>query len=90
LPVKAIADLIGFPEDDHDKLFRWTNAVMAAEDPYAADYALAAMTELMGYSIAHMRHWGGIRNWDATFETRIDTAGLNDNCRFSPWVTSPA
>ena len=50
LPVKAIADLIGFPEDDHDKLFRWTNAMMAAEDPDAADDASAAMTELMGYS----------------------------------------
>jgi cholest-4-en-3-one 26-monooxygenase len=33
VPLKAIADLVGFPEADHDRLFYWSNVIMAAEDP---------------------------------------------------------
>jgi cholest-4-en-3-one 26-monooxygenase len=50
LPLKAIADLVGFPEDDHEKLFRWSNTIMAAEDPDCEDDAKLAMVDLMGYS----------------------------------------
>jgi cholest-4-en-3-one 26-monooxygenase len=50
LPLKAIADLVGFPEHDHDKLFRWSNTIMAAEDPDCEDDAKLAMVDLMGYS----------------------------------------
>lgn len=50
LPMKAIADLVGFPEADHEQIFRWSNAVMAAEDPAFTDDPRAAMVELMGYS----------------------------------------
>jgi cholest-4-en-3-one 26-monooxygenase len=52
LPMKAIADLVGFPEDDHEQIFRWSNAIMGAEDPAFTDDPRAAMVELMGYSYA--------------------------------------
>jgi cholest-4-en-3-one 26-monooxygenase len=50
LPMKAIADLVGFPEEDHEQIFRWSNAVMGAEDPAFTDDPRAAMVDLMGYS----------------------------------------
>ena len=50
LPMKAIADLVGFPQEDHEQIFRWSNAIMGAEDPAFTDDPRAAMVELMGYS----------------------------------------
>jgi cholest-4-en-3-one 26-monooxygenase len=50
LPLKAIADIVGFPEADHERLFHWSNVIMAAEDPDCAEDPMLAMTELMGYS----------------------------------------
>jgi cholest-4-en-3-one 26-monooxygenase len=50
LPMKAIADLVGFPQADHEQIFRWSNAIMGAEDPAYTDDPRAAMVELMGYS----------------------------------------
>lgn len=50
LPLLAIADLIGVPEADREKLFHWTNSIMNTDDPdYASDYT-AANAELMGYA----------------------------------------
>lgn len=50
LPLLAIADLIGVPEADREKLFHWTNAIMNTEDPdFESDY-VAANAELMGYA----------------------------------------
>lgn len=52
LPLQAIADLIGVPEADREKLFRWTNSIMNTDDPdFESDYA-AANAELMGYAYA--------------------------------------
>jgi cholest-4-en-3-one 26-monooxygenase len=52
LPLLAIADLIGVPEEDREKLFHWTNAIMNTEDPdFESDY-VAANAELMGYAHA--------------------------------------
>ena len=33
LPLLAIADLIGVPEADREKLFHWTNSIMNTDDP---------------------------------------------------------
>src|SRR6478672_8184011 len=50
LPLLAIADMLGVPEDDREKLFHWTNSIMNTEDPdYETDY-VAANAELMGYA----------------------------------------
>lgn len=50
LPLLAIADLIGVPEADREKLFGWTNSIMNTDDPdFDADPAMAN-AELMGYA----------------------------------------
>jgi len=50
LPLLAIADLIGVPEADREKLFAWTNSIMNTDDPdFDADPAMAN-AELMGYA----------------------------------------
>lgn len=50
LPLLAIADLIGVPEGDREKLFHWTNSIMNTDDPdFDSDPAMAN-AELMGYA----------------------------------------
>ncbi|MCV7013120.1 cytochrome P450 [Mycolicibacterium madagascariense] len=52
LPLLAIADLIGVPEADRDKLFRWTNSIMNTDDPDFDSDPTVANAELMGYAYA--------------------------------------
>lgn len=52
LPLLAIADLIGVPEADREKLFAWTNAIMNTDDPDFETDHIAANAELMGYAYA--------------------------------------
>ena len=50
LPLQAIADLVGFPQDDRKRIFEWTNEMMAYDDPdYDVDPAVAA-AEILGYA----------------------------------------
>jgi cholest-4-en-3-one 26-monooxygenase len=50
LPLQAIAELIGVPQEDRKKLFNWSNQMLSYDDPeFAGQAALAAM-EIMGYS----------------------------------------
>ncbi|MDV3129367.1 cytochrome P450 [Mycobacterium sp. 21AC1] len=50
LPLLAIADLIGVPEDDREKLFHWTNSIMNTDDPDFDSDPTMANAELMGYA----------------------------------------
>lgn len=51
LPLQAIADLVGFPQDDRKRIFEWTNEMMAYDDPdYDVDPAVAA-AEILGYAV---------------------------------------
>ncbi|MCH9667700.1 MAG: cytochrome P450 [Actinomycetia bacterium] len=50
LPLEAIADLIGVPERDREKLFAWTNAIMNTDDPDFDSDPTTANAELMGYA----------------------------------------
>ena len=50
LPLLAIADLIGVPEADREKLFHWTNAIMNTDDPDFDADPTTANAELMGYA----------------------------------------
>jgi cholest-4-en-3-one 26-monooxygenase len=50
LPLLAIADLIGVPEADRQKLFGWTNAIMNTDDPDFDSDPAVANAELMGYA----------------------------------------
>lgn len=50
LPLLAIADLIGVPEEDREKVFNWSNAIINTDDPdFDADPTMAN-AELMGYA----------------------------------------
>ncbi|MBX7161346.1 MAG: cytochrome P450 [Acidimicrobiia bacterium] len=43
LPLQAIADLVGFPQEDRKQIFNWSNEMMAYDDPdFDVDPALAA------------------------------------------------
>lgn len=50
LPLLAIADLIGVPEADRERLFAWTNAIMNTDDPDFDSDPMNAHVELMGYA----------------------------------------
>lgn len=52
LPMLAICELLGVPEEDRDKIMHWSNAIIASEDPeYAGskDDILEAFQGAMGY-----------------------------------------
>lgn len=51
LPLQAIAELVGFPQEDRKKIFQWSNEMMAYDDPeYNIDPANAA-AEILGYAV---------------------------------------
>jgi cholest-4-en-3-one 26-monooxygenase len=50
LPLQAIADLIGVPEADRERLFHWTNCIMNSDDPDFDSDPTVANAELMGYA----------------------------------------
>ncbi|GAB3130250.1 cytochrome P450 [Tsukamurella serpentis] len=50
LPLQAIAELLGVPQEDRRKLFDWSNSMMAYDDPEFEGNYMTAMTEFVGYS----------------------------------------
>ncbi|MCB1032022.1 MAG: cytochrome P450, partial [Acidimicrobiales bacterium] len=51
LPLQALADLMGFPQEDRKQVFAWSNQMMGYDDPeYDHDPAVAA-AEILGYAI---------------------------------------
>lgn len=53
LPLQAIAEMLGVPQDDRDKLFRWSNEMTAGDDPEYADVDSAKSSlELISYAMA--------------------------------------
>jgi cholest-4-en-3-one 26-monooxygenase len=51
LPLQAIAELLGVPQDDRRKIFDWSNQMISYDDPEYAHYEpMSAATELLGYS----------------------------------------
>lgn len=50
LPLQAIADLIGVPEGDRERLYHWSNTIMNTDDPDFESDHVAANAELMGYA----------------------------------------
>ncbi|MCG5431384.1 cytochrome P450 [Mycobacterium sp. MYCO198283] len=52
LPLQAIAELLGVPQDDRDKIFRWSNEMTGGEDPEYADVDPAMSSfELITYAM---------------------------------------
>ena len=53
LPLYAIAQLLGLPQEDRHKVFKWSNAMVGSNDPEyqgEEDMAAAAMAELYMYA----------------------------------------
>jgi cholest-4-en-3-one 26-monooxygenase len=51
LPLQAIADLLGVPQEDRHKLFVWSNQMLAADDPDIQGEPDVAAAEILGYSM---------------------------------------
>jgi cholest-4-en-3-one 26-monooxygenase len=54
LPLQAIAELIGIPQEDRGRIFEWSNQMLGYDDPeYAADSSVGAQAaaEVMMYSM---------------------------------------
>ncbi len=52
LPLQAIADFIGAPQEDRRKLFDWSNAMLSYDDPEIEEDPDVAAAEILGYSMA--------------------------------------
>jgi cholest-4-en-3-one 26-monooxygenase len=51
LPLQAIAELLGVPQEDRHKIFAWSNEMVGYDDPeYSGDGETAA-AEILGYSM---------------------------------------
>jgi cholest-4-en-3-one 26-monooxygenase len=51
LPLQAIAELIGVPQEDRKKLFHWSNQMIGYDDPEFAEAGMMAAMELIGYAM---------------------------------------
>ncbi len=51
LPLQAIAELIGIPQEDRKKIFDWSNQMVGSEDPEYQTDSMTAGAELIGYSL---------------------------------------
>ena len=51
LPLQAIAELLGVPQEDRRKIFDWSNQMVGYDDPEYEGDSTAAAAELVGYSM---------------------------------------
>lgn len=51
LPLQAIADLIGVPQEDRFKLFDWSNQMLASDDPDIQGQPDVAAAEILAYAM---------------------------------------
>lgn len=51
LPLQAIADLLGVPQEDRRKLFHWSNQMLSYDDPEIEGDPEAASVEILNYFI---------------------------------------
>ncbi|MEV2225260.1 cytochrome P450 [Nocardia vinacea] len=50
LPLQAIAELIGIPQEDRRKVFTWSNDMTGYDDPESTADPVAASAEVLGYA----------------------------------------
>jgi cholest-4-en-3-one 26-monooxygenase len=51
LPLQAIAELLGIPQEDRSKIFAWSNEMIGYDDPEFAGDSQAAAAEVVGYAM---------------------------------------
>lgn len=82
LPLQAIAELIGVPQEDRKKIFEWSNQMIAADDPEIEIDPLTASVELLGYAMALSEERKGCPMDDIVtklVQADIDGRGLNSD-----------
>src|SRR6202048_3233785 len=83
LPLQAIAGLLGVPQDDRDKLFRWSNEMTGGDDPEFADVDPAQSSmELIMYAMAMAEERGKYPTEDIVttlIQADIDGEKLSDD-----------
>ena len=52
LPLQAIAELLGVPQEDRGKLFEWSNQMLSYDDPEVEGDQMTAFMEILSYSMA--------------------------------------
>jgi len=52
LPLQAIAELLGVPQEDRGKLFEWSNQMLSYEDPEVEGDQMVAFMEILAYAMA--------------------------------------
>ncbi|WP_419146314.1 cytochrome P450 [Iamia majanohamensis] len=52
LPLQALSDVVGFPEEDRAKIFDWSNQMIGSTDPDFEGHGEVAAAELMAYAYA--------------------------------------
>ncbi|MFD0903412.1 cytochrome P450 [Actinomadura sediminis] len=82
LPLQAIAELMGVPQEDRGRLFSWSNQMLGYDDPeYDGDPACAA-AEIIGYSMELAERRRGCPAHDLVtklVEADVDGRGLTDD-----------
>jgi cholest-4-en-3-one 26-monooxygenase len=51
LPLQAIADLIGVPQEDRQKIFQWSNQMIGSDDPEFEGAEMVAAMEILAYAM---------------------------------------
>ena len=51
LPLQAIADLIGIPQEDRQKIFQWSNLMIGSDDPEFDGAEIEASMEILAYAM---------------------------------------
>src|SRR6266567_878455 len=51
LPLQAIADLIGVPQEDRQKIFQWSNQMIGSDDPEFQGAEMVASMEILAYAM---------------------------------------
>jgi cholest-4-en-3-one 26-monooxygenase len=82
LPLQAIAELLGVPQQDRGRIFAWSNALIGYDDPEFAEQTLAAAAELLGYAMRLAEDRRGCPRDDivsALVHAQIDGGRLSDD-----------
>jgi cholest-4-en-3-one 26-monooxygenase len=51
LPLQAIADLIGIPQEDRKQIFQWSNQMIGYDDPEIGGDGITAAMEILAYAM---------------------------------------
>ena len=78
LPLQAISELLGVPQEDRGKIFSWSNRMVGYDErPADDDDGMIAATEILGYSLAMAEERRGSPRDDIV--TKLITAEIDGN-----------